>query len=60
MAPAVRDDDIRVFSLPLKDGHVFLYNLEEGGYWVRQALDHRQQYSGIVVDALAEAITGAE
>lgn len=60
MAPQILSDGARNFVLPLKDGHVFLYGIEDGGYWVRQAFDHKNEYSGVVFDALSEAITGAE
>ncbi|ORY86651.1 hypothetical protein BCR35DRAFT_289657 [Leucosporidium creatinivorum] len=60
MAPQILADGTRNFELPLKDGHVFLYGIEDGAYWIRKAFDQKNEYSGVVFDALSEAITGAD
>lgn len=58
MAPKVMEDGTRNFIVPFGKGHAFLYSLTDGGYWVRKFLDHSSEYSGQVIDALWEAISG--
>ena len=57
-SPTVEADGSRSFVLPFKQGHVWLYSLEDGAYWVRKIFDHPLEWSGRIFDALGEAITG--